>query len=67
VDVDTVYERAADFLLVTSDGHGGTTTFFHGITVKAAGAGVRVAVVVPTTPIYSDFGAFFISIDGAVC
>ena len=67
VDIDTIYQRAADLLLVTGDGHSRKTAFFRGVPVKSAGAGVRVAVVVPTTPIYSDFGAFFISIDGAVC
>ena len=67
MDIDAVYERAVDFLLVAGDGHGRTTAFFDGVAIESAGAGVRVAVVVPTTPIYSDFGAFFISIDGAVC
>jgi len=44
VDVDAVYERAADLLLVAGDGHGGTTAFFDRVAVEAAGAGVLVAV-----------------------
>jgi hypothetical protein len=53
--------------LVTSDGHSGTTAFFNGVAVKSTRTGMQIAVVVPTTPIYSDYDAFFISIDGAVC
>jgi ATP:corrinoid adenosyltransferase len=45
VDVDAVQQWAADFLLVAGDGHGGTTVFFDGIALEAAGAGMRVAVV----------------------
>ncbi len=43
--VDTIQERAADLLLAAGDGHRGTATFFHGVSVESAGAGVRVAVV----------------------
>jgi len=45
VDVDTIQQWAADFLLVAGDGHGGTTALFDGGAVEGAGAGVRVAVV----------------------
>ena len=45
MDVDTVDERAADFLLVAGDGYGGTTALFDGGAVEAAGEPVRVAVV----------------------
>jgi hypothetical protein len=45
VDVDAVQQRAADLLLVASDGHGRTTAFFHRVAVEAAGAPVQVAVV----------------------
>ena len=51
MDVDAVYERAADLLLVAGDGRGGTTALFDEVAVEAAGAGVRVAVVLPTSPI----------------
>ena len=44
MNVDTVDERATDLLLIAGDGYGGTTTFFDGGVVEAAGAGVRVAV-----------------------
>jgi hypothetical protein len=46
VDVDTVDERAADFLVVAGDRYGGTTTFLDGVAVEAAGTGVRVAVII---------------------
>ena len=44
MDVDTIQQGAADLLLVASDRHGGTTAFFHGVAVEAAGAPVRVDV-----------------------
>jgi hypothetical protein len=44
VDIDTIYQRAIDLLLVAGDGHGGTTAFFHRIAVISARAPVRVAV-----------------------
>jgi ATP:corrinoid adenosyltransferase len=45
VDIDAVQQRAADFFLVASDGHGGTTVFFDGVAVEAAGTGMQVGVV----------------------
>ena len=44
---------AADLLLIASDGHGGTTAFFDGIAVIAAGAGVRVAIA--TSILFAPF------------
>ena len=41
VNVDTVQERATDLLLVAGNGHGGTTAFFDGVAIKAAGAGIH--------------------------
>ena len=45
VNIDAVYERAADLLLVAGDGYGGRATFFDGGVVEAAGRSVLVAVV----------------------
>ena len=45
VDVDAVYERAADLLLVAGNGHGSTTAFFDGVAIESTWAPVRVAIV----------------------
>ena len=46
MDVDAVYERAADLFLISSDGHGRTTALFDGVTVIPARAGVWVDVAI---------------------
>ena len=59
----SIQERAADFLLVAGDGHGGTTAFFHRIAVISAGAPVRVAVVLPPLRLHSFYSSSCTSAD----
>lgn len=55
MNIDAVQERAADFLLVAGDGHGGTTAFFYRIAIIAAGAPVWVAVAIDHVPLSCPF------------
>ena len=46
MDIDAVYERAADLLLVAGDSYGATTALFDQGVVEAAGVWVAVALYI---------------------